>query len=141
MRVVLDTNVVVSAILFGGLPRRILEYQQAERCYLLTSEVLFEELRRVFSYSKFGRKLIRIRRTADELVSYYKGFVEVVDVSDIEVPDVARDPADNHVLACALAGQAFLIVSGDSDLLSLGEYEGVHILSVADFIALMEAEE
>ncbi|MBN1967596.1 MAG: putative toxin-antitoxin system toxin component, PIN family [Anaerolineae bacterium] len=51
---------------------------------------------------------------------------------------MCRDPDDNHILACAVAGQAILIVSGDSDLLDLGEYRGVRIMTAAQFVTMME---
>lgn len=70
----------------------------------------------------------------------YISITALVDTSTVEVPDISRDPDDNHVLACAEAGQAILVVSGDSDLLTLGNYKGIRILSVADFIALIDPE-
>ncbi len=73
------------------------------------------------------------------MVGFYRDFAERVDVSGIALPDVARDPDDNHVLACAEAGQAVLVVSGDSDLLVLGEFKGIRIITVTDVAALMEA--
>lgn len=140
MRIVLDTNIVLSAYLFSGTLRKVLYYQQDGRCQLLTSEFLLAELHRVLSYPKFASRLAKVNETPTSLSQQYQEITILVDVTPQNMPTICRDPDDNHVLACAIAGQAILIVSGDSDLLDLCEYEGIRIMTAADFVTLMETE-
>ena len=68
-------------------------------------------------------------------------YVEIVDlVEPIDVPRIVRDPDDDHVLACALAAKADLIVSGDKDLLDLNTFQNIHILTPADALRRIETQ-
>jgi putative PIN family toxin of toxin-antitoxin system len=130
VRVVCDTNIFVSALVFGGKPRKFLELAR-KNVVLVVSEPLLQELRRVLT-SKFGwadhRVLIAIReiaRTA-ELVK-----------PDIEITD-CRDRDDNRILEAALAGRVDFIVSGYADLLSMRSFRGIQIVSVSIFLDRIE---
>lgn len=139
MRVVLDTNVLVSTYLSarGGTIARLLDAWQQGTLDLVVSQPILDEYQRVLSYPRLSRAhgkdsaqlqadIDRIRRTS---------FL-VRETPEIHV--VERDPSDNIFLECAVAGAAEIIVSGDSDLLDLGEYQGIQILSAAAFVALLE---
>ncbi|TAN12247.1 MAG: putative toxin-antitoxin system toxin component, PIN family [Burkholderiaceae bacterium] len=131
-RVVLDTNVLVSALIFGGTGWRWLRAEwQEQRLLPLVSHATADELVRVLAYPKFTL-------TADEresLLADYLPWTEVVDIPDVllDVPDV-RDPNDRPFLCLALAGKADALVSGDDDLLSLrATWKRVPVMSVATF--------
>ncbi len=102
-----------------------------ERIALYSSAALLEELADVLSRAKFAPRLQQAQRTVAQLIEQYRGLVELVEPASV-VPTVTNDPDDDQVLAAALATQADLIVSGDADLLSLGSYQGIPIVSAAE---------
>ena len=128
MRVVADTNVYISALMFGGLPGRFLDLAQSQRFALVTSTALLDELdeklRGKFAVS--GRDALAIREKLE-------GNANVVE-PDFVLNTVPDDPDDNRVLECAVAGKADFIVSGDRHLLRIGDYEGIAIITVRHFL-------
>lgn len=126
MRVVFDTNVLISALVYGGLPRELLTRVFRGEVTLVTSTVLLNELEEVLVV-RFAHapSLARMVRAEIELLA------EVVDASDLA--SVARDPDDDAVLAAAIAGDASAIVTGDRDLLVLGEHHGIRIVTPRAF--------
>lgn len=133
MRIVVDTNVIVSAFLWGGTPRRILDAVEAQRIELFTSRALIAELEDVLSREKFAALLRRTRFTSAFLLSRYTQLATLLTPVEITVAEL-RDPDDAHVLACALTARAEAIVSGDADLHALGSYQGIAVLSPADCV-------
>ena len=131
MRVVLDTNTVVSALLWGGTPYALIAAATEERIELYSSEVLIEELADVLGRTKFVPRLQQAQRTVAQLIEQYRGLVELVQPASV-TPTVTSDSDDDQVLAAALAAQAALIVSGDDDLRRLGTYQGIPIVSAAE---------
>lgn len=130
MRVVLDTNVVTSALLWGGTPERLIEAAGEGSLELFTSEALIAELTGILGRAKFATKLRQKNLSAAEIVARYREIAETVEAAPIEVATL-RDPDDTAVLACAIAARAEAIVSGDADLHVLGSYRGIPILSPA----------
>ena len=130
MRIVADTNVIVSAFLWGGVPRRLLEAVEAQRIELFTSRALISELEDVLSREKFTAQLRRTRFTSAFLLARYTQLATLIAPAEVTAPEL-RDPDDAHVLACALAARAETIVSGDADLLSLGNYKNIPIVNAA----------
>ena len=131
MRIVLDTNVALSALLWRGKPYWLLEaIRQRSDILLFSSPVLLAELTDVLSRPSPAKQLAVIGKSAREVLADYIEIVEVVEPQD--VPRVVpSDADDDHVIAAAVTAQATLIVSGDSDLLSLGSHQGIDILSAA----------
>ena len=131
MQLVLDTNVVRSALLWRGTPYQLLTAirREPERLRLFSSEALLTELAEVLHRPHLAKPLAAIGRPFAELIADYVAAVELVVPTG--VPRVSRDPDDDQILACALTAQANLIVSGDDDLLSLGDYEDIPILPAA----------
>jgi len=130
VRVVLDTNVVASALLWGGTPERLIEAAGEGALELVTSAELLAELAGILGRPKFAKPLKQKNLSATEIVARYQEFAETVATAPIEETRL-RDPDDAAVLACALAGSVDAIVSGDADLHALGTYKGIPILSPA----------
>lgn len=128
MKVVLDTNVLMSALFFGGLPGRILQAWKEGRVSLLVSPAILEE------YQSVAEDLARQYGAAEAggLLAFLTAQAEVVEAPALPEA-VSRDSEDDKFLACARSGGAAVVVSGDGDLLSLGTWEGIPILSPRQF--------
>jgi uncharacterized protein len=128
MRIVVDTNVIVSALVFGGLPRRVFEAVEGGRCDFYYSAEIEDETRRVLRVN-FGWG-------EDRLDRYLPAFWNLGEraTPHRRVNAVRDDPDDNRILECALAANAHVIVSGDSHLLRLIAYEGIAILTPRAFL-------
>lgn len=139
MRIVADTNTVLSGLLWQGPPRRLLDLSRERKVSLYTSVTLLAELAEVIARDKFAERVRAAGLSATELVQDYERLAEVITPEPLPAP-VSRDPDDNHVLACALAAKAELIVSGDKrHLLVLGEYQGIPIRTTADALGQLTA--
>lgn len=129
-RVVLDTNVLVSTLLFGGRLDGLREAWRRGRFRLLLCRETADELLRVLAYPKF-------RLTKAEITALFERevlpFAEVVDPGGLP-GSWCRDPDDDAFLRCALAGGAGWLVSGDADLLVLRRVETVRIVSPAEYL-------
>ena len=131
MRIVADTNVIVSAFLWGGVPRQLLNAAEGQRIELFTSRALIAELEDVLSRGKFAVQLSESRFTSAYLLSRYTQLAALIGPVEVTVPEL-RDPDDAAVLACALAAQADLIVSGDKHLRNLKTYQNIPIVNAAE---------
>lgn len=129
MRVVLDTNVLISALMFGGNPRAILEKAIRGELRLCLCEKIFSELTNVLQRPKFGIPLGVVNQILSELAAIGELVVPSKKILEIDV-----DPADNRVLECALEARADYIISGDNHLLELGEYSSISIVSPHEFL-------
>lgn len=130
MRVVFDTNVLVSALVFpGGRGDEALARIVEERDALLISKPILDELLGVLA-RKFARDAEALSRVA----------VLLADIATLVKPrrrvSVLRDAPDNRILECAIAGRADLIVTGDRALLALGEHAGVRIVRLAEYLEM-----
>lgn len=128
MRAVIDTNVLLSALLWRGPPHALLEQARNGTVTLLTSPALLAELAEVMARAKFNVILARSNTSRAQTLAQLRQLAEVIDPPALAKP-VCRDPDDDAVLALAIAAQADLIVSGDDDLLSLTRFEGIPILT------------
>ena len=129
LRIVLDSNVVISGILFGGHPGLLLEHalDGSVECFL--SLPILDEIREVLQRPKFGL-------SPDQALTLIE---ELHDLCHIVTPKakvqaIAADPDDIMILECASAADAQVIVSGDSHLLDLGNWRGIRILAPSDFV-------
>lgn len=131
IRVVLDTNVIVSALILRGTTNQLVDFWKKKRFKIILSKTIFNEYLRVFTYLKF-------KLTAEEIKLMLHQdllpFTEPVRVK--EEPKIIRaDPSDDKFLACAKEGKADFLVSGDPHLLNLKQYEKIPIVSVATFLS------
>jgi putative PIN family toxin of toxin-antitoxin system len=136
-RLVLDTNVVASALLWGGTPRLLLHAAHRGRVRLFTSLPLLLELFDVLSRPKFNGKIVASQLTVDQLVNRYAALTGVVQ--PMAVPRIVADPDDDVVVGTALAAQAGAIVTSDSSMLAVASYRNVRIVRVAQAIREMES--
>lgn len=129
MRVVLDTNVFVSAVFFHGKPFEVLSAWREGLVTLVVSPEILEEYRRV------GEELARRYEGVNlaPLLALVEQHAEVVQPTPLTAP-VCRDPDDDKFLACAACGRADVVVSGDRDLLELRRFRGTDIVKVADLL-------
>lgn len=133
MRVVVDTNVFVAALLSDATPRRVYQAFLAGTITLLFSRQTLFELATVLRRPSI--RLVTSRAEADSLLSAIQRDGVFVEVKE---PVLAcRDPKDNRFLECALAGRAACLVTGDRDLLTLHPFRGIRILRPADFLRLL----
>jgi uncharacterized protein len=137
MRVVADTNTIVSGLLWYGPPRRVLDAARAGSLELFTSAELLVELGDVLNRAKFISRLRQAGVTPRELVLGYAALAHPVEPVTLE-PIIQADPDDDSVLFCAVAAKADFIVSGDHHLLGLMEYEGIPIVSAARLLAHLQ---
>jgi len=141
-RIVVDTNVLVSAVLNPhGKPAAILNAIIDDDLNLITSPAILEEARRVFFYPKIKKLLKRNNVTLEETDNYIDrlGKIAFIVPGDTKVDVITDDPVDNIILACAIEGQANYIVSGDHHLTSLKIYQGIEITSAADLLVHMKS--
>ncbi len=130
IRAVLDTNVILSALLFGGRTGSLVSAWQTGRFQLLLSRAILEEVLRVLAYPKFQLTEGEVRGLLEEeLVP----FAETVIVRRHPVIRL-RDPDDLAVETCGLTGRARYLVTGDGDLLSLRRILQVEVIRPAEFI-------
>ncbi len=136
MRVVLDTNTVISGFLWGGYPRQIIDMVRNQQISIYTSSPLIEELLDVLNRPKFAQRLQKvIQETPESLVKNYQKLVEVVEISAME-NIVINDPDDDQVLACAISANADYIISGDQDLLTIKIYQNIPIVNSNQFMQI-----
>jgi len=140
VRIVIDTNVLVSAVLSQQGPSHALwDHVLNARLELFVTQALLDEFADVISRDKFAAVLARTTRTTKALVSKLRDSAELVASSPLPAP-VSRDPDDDHVIAAAVAAQAQWIVTGDRDLLVLGSYEGIAIITPAQALQALAAQ-
>lgn len=136
MRIVADTNTVLSGLLWQGPPRQIIDRARVGAITLHTSIHLLAELAEVIGRDKFTQRIQRAQLSAAGLVADYQRLAVRADPQPLPAP-ISRDPDDDHVLACALAAEATLVVSGDDDLLSLGRFRDIPILAAREALEMI----
>ena len=141
MRVVLDTNVLISAFISAkGAPAQVFDLWQAGLLEIVTSQEALDELQRVLTYPRIRGRL----RFSDEQVQQYFLLLRAyaVYLEDLSITAViAADPDDDVFLALALSSNAQYIVSGDGHLLDVGVYQDIAIVTPAAFLTSFNALE
>lgn len=130
IRAVLDTNVLISALLFGGLPARLVPAWQSARFHPVVSPPILEEYVRTLAYPKFNLTAAEIKGLIEE------EFLQFAETARAQTAPfkLVRDPDDAKFVECALASLVPWLVSGDADLLDLGHVESIRIVTVREFI-------
>jgi len=139
-KIVLDTNVLVSALINPhGKPAQIINYVFENKIRLFTSPSIMEELERVLSYPKLMK---RHGLNSEELKEFISDLLSIMSLIEEEkiIEVIMEDPSDDKYLSCAIDAKVDFIISGDIHLLNLGEYEGIRIVTPAQFLEIMERE-
>jgi len=143
MRIVLDTNVLVSAILSPrSISAQIMRLLLKGKLNLVISHDIIDETLRVLRYPKLA-KLIKKNFVAPKEVYFVierLSAIAVVTPGELTLDAIHDDPSDNKILACAVEGEADFIISGDRYLTDLKEFQGIPIISPATFLALVKNE-
>ena len=135
MRIVIDTNVIASAVFFGGKPYQLLRYIMEGRVNGVASKEIVDEYEEIVLRLKRKYPAVSTMIPFKDILSRF----EIIRVSsDIHV---SRDPDDDKFISCAVDGKCIYIVSGDNDLLSVGNYGNIEILAVVDFLHRIEKPE
>jgi len=129
VRVVIDTNVLISGIFFSGPPAQILDHWKNRAFLSVISKPIINEYVRVAE--EIGRKFPLLE--ISEILDLFILNSEFVDTNGIEIRE-CEDPDDDKFLECAVAGGCQIIVSGDKHLLNMGKYQEVKILKPRDFL-------
>lgn len=127
MKIVIDTNIVISGVFFGGLPRRVLQAVLADKITACANIEIIQE------YNEVVREMVsRKQGKIDEnILMPLVARMQIVEGKAIV--QICRDPDDNKFLECAKDAHALYIVSGDKDLLDIGIYEEIEILTAKEF--------
>jgi putative PIN family toxin of toxin-antitoxin system len=133
MRVVADTNTVVSGFLWQGAPARLINAAFDGKFVLLATQILIAELEEVLSRPKFSKPFEKTGLSLAIVVGRYRLLVEMTTPAELTI-SVPKDADDDIVLACALGGKADYIVSGDQHLLEMGRVEGIPVITVNGFL-------
>lgn len=139
MRVVLDTNVILSAFLWQAGLKPVYEAVRSGRLTPLFTPATWDEIVRALHYPKLTRQLQRLSISPEEVVQVVASRAEFL-IPRERISVIAADPADNHVLACAVEGRAVYIVSGDAHLRALGSFRGIPIVRPAVFVRILRSE-
>jgi uncharacterized protein len=135
MRVVLDTNIWISGLLWGGLPWKLLRLAETRQVEICMAPSMLDELERVLAYERLQPRLDQLGLSLEELAAYVIEHVLMFELppSFHGGPLVASDPDDDMFIRCALVAEAFYIISGDSHLLDLKHYAHIRIAPIRKF--------
>ena len=131
IKVVLDTNVLVSSLIFGGKPQQIENLILEKRVVGITSLTLLAEFIDVLT-KRFRFNEFRLKQTEKKIK---KNFTIVLPTSTIKI---VKDDSDNRVLEAAVEGNCYCVVTGDKELLNLGKFRGIRIVSPSEFLELVK---
>lgn len=136
-KVVLDTNILVSALLFKGELSGIVDLWKSARIIPVLSRVTFAEFKTVLGYPKFSLSGEEILMIIEQEVLPYFEIVEVIDKTE----GVCRDPNDDKFIACAVSASAGFIVTGDKDLLDIEGHKSVKTISASTLLRMFSMGE
>jgi len=133
-RVVLDTNTLISGLLWDGNESIVIEKAEIKAIKLFISHQMLEELAGVLKRKKFTKKLEGKEYTIEKAIAKI-ALISTLIEPNININEIKEDLADNRILECAISCKADFIVSGDKHLLNLKEYEGIKIIKATEFIS------
>ena len=139
MRVVVDTNVIVSGLLWGGPPNQILKWARDGVLEILNCEEITNELRNIIQYKRFSQRLSDLSISLNEVIAYFMNLVTFVPTPEFIPEAIHEDLFDNIFLALASESKAHLIISGDKHLLDLEAYDDIQIVTPSEACRIIEA--
>jgi len=136
LKIVLDTNVWISALIWGGKPVAIVEAAEQGMVDIFVSKSVIAEISQVLSYPKI-EKVYNSQLTRQQLMGQILKNVKFVEAT-VKLKVIKEHPADDKIIECAVSAKADYIVSGDKHLLNVLFYQKTQIVSVNEFIKLIE---
>ena len=133
MKIVLDTNVLISALLFGGNPREILQRVIRGEVVLCLSESIMSKLGGVLQRPKFGFSHTVVNQIVTEL-----GSISELVLPTQKIQEIEADETDNRILECAVEARADYIISGDVHLLELEKFGSIQVVNPQQFLELLD---
>jgi putative PIN family toxin of toxin-antitoxin system len=130
-KVVFDTNIYLSAIVFGGTPRKVLKLALEERIFLYTSAPILLEVA-----TKLKRKFLWSDRRVNQVIKSIAQIAILVKPKR-KLGVVKADPSDNKILEAAVAAKANFLVTGDRHLLEIKEFRGIEVVNSRNFLKLL----
>ncbi|PLS67394.1 MAG: putative toxin-antitoxin system toxin component, PIN family [Cyanobacteria bacterium M5B4] len=134
MKIVADTNVWISGLLWSGPPAQLLQRAESGQLAIFVSPAILDEIERVLEYQRIQRQMQKLGVSQTEVLTFAIQLMTFVQPSELE-ERVAPDPQDDMFLACALAAGVPYLVSGDHHLLDMGTWQTIRIVTVNDFLA------
>jgi putative PIN family toxin of toxin-antitoxin system len=136
MRVVIDTNIWVSGLLWRGLPWELLRLADADQVSICAAPPMLNELERVLNYDRLQPRLTQLGLHVTDLMTYALNLVSIFELppATADTPIVIADPDDDIFVRCAMTAEAVYIVSGDQHLLALEQHAHISILTIRDFL-------
>lgn len=132
LRTVMDTNVLISGILWRGVPFQLLKWAEEDRLRIYTSLEILSEIYRVLHYPKFQQYIDNQQASPGELFAKIASLCTIIQVDRV-VKGICSDADDEKFLSCALAANVEVLVSGDSHLLDLKKYRSIRVLTAREF--------
>lgn len=132
LKAVLDTNVLISGVLWRGTPFKILKWAEEQRLLIYSSHEILSEVHRVLNYPKFRQHIDTQRVLPGELFAKIMSLCTIVSIDKV-VEGAGPDADDDKFLSCALSSKVDRLVSGDKHLLNLKTYSSIRILSAKEF--------
>ncbi|MDR0680816.1 MAG: putative toxin-antitoxin system toxin component, PIN family [Dysgonamonadaceae bacterium] len=129
MKLVLDTNIFISAFFWGGNPRKIVERINGSIDLLYITNEIFDEITQVLARSKFNVDKTNIAR----LINAIKEMSVCITVEGV-IKGVCRDSKDDIILECGWCCGADYVITGDDDLLSLKSFRGIEIITASQYL-------
>lgn len=132
MKLVVDTNTIISGSLWQGPPARLVSAALTGKAQMFLSLPMLLELRETLQHPKFAQRLAGVGETPDTLTARFRTACHEAVLARLMPPAELRDPDDIHVLACAVSAKADAIVTGDKDLLTMKAFAGIPIINAAE---------
>lgn len=133
IKVVLDTNILISAIVFGGKPREVLEAAIKGKIQIVLTENIIKELKGVLEGNKFQYPT----EITDLIIQELEALAEIIKPKE-RITVIEKDPEDNRVLECAQKAQADFIVSGVMHLLEIHDFKGTKIVTAEKILEILD---
>ncbi len=138
MRAVVDSNVAVSGLLWGGPPNQILKWARDGVLEIVACEETSAEVKRVVQYKRFSQRLSDLDTSPNEVIAYFMNLVTFVPTPEFIPRAIHKDLFDNIFLALASENNAHLIISGDKHLLDMKEYNDIQVVTPSETSRLIE---
>jgi putative PIN family toxin of toxin-antitoxin system len=137
LKLVLDTNTLVSAFFWKGYEEKLFRKIEQGKSLLFISQEIIKEIEDVINRPKFKQVMINANLTYDQIIQKIISIAHLIIGPKLHITIIEKDPADNKILECAVNSKVNYIVSGDKHLLKLKEYKGIKIVKTKEVLKLI----